>query len=150
MSAADWLALVWSDGLTFYDVFPGLVTDEEGAFTEAMMDGELNLGDLFSVAQEVLETASGLRWWFALNLSMQVKVNWHTLGGTILRAGLDPRHMPFGAFLLAFLSVCLENLKPERANTFITELNTPPKGMVSEETVADDGAAFLSAMRQAL
>lgn len=149
MSAAQWLDLIWSDGLTYYDIFPGLV-DPDDAFTEAMLSGEITLTEMFDLAQEILETAAGLRWWFTLNLAMQAKVNWYNLGGMLLREGVDPRTMPFGAWLLAFLSLCLENMKPEKAAKFVTEMNTPPKGTAKEETKNDDGAAFLTAMRQAL
>lgn len=149
MSAAQWLDLIWSDGLTFYDIFPGLVGADD-MFTEAMLAGDIGMEEMFALAQEIIETGAGLRWWVTLNLAMQAKVNWHNLGGALIREGLDARTMPLGAWLLSFLSLCLENMKPEKAAKFVTDINTPPKGTAKEETKADDGAAFLAAMRQAL
>lgn len=150
MSAAEWLELVWMDRLTFYDIFPGLIGDDDGFFTDAMVDGLIDLDEMFGIAKEIIEAASGLRWWFCLNLSVQAKANWHHLSGSLTREGLDPRTTPYGMWLLAFLSLCLENMKPEKAAMFVTELNTPPKGSGVEKDNSDDGAAFLSAMRQAL
>lgn len=150
MSAAQWLELAWTDRLSFYDIFPGLVDDPDDYFTEAMLDGRVDLEEIFAIAQEIVEAASGLRWWFVLNLAAQARVNWHQLSGALTREGLDPRVTPIGMWLLAFLSLCLDSMKPEKASMFVTELNTPPKGAGVDPANSDDGSAFLAAMRQAL
>lgn len=149
MSAAGWLDVLFAEPLHFFDIFPGVVNAGD-EFFDAMIDGKIDSDELVEIGHEVLEAASGFRWWFTLNLVMQAKVTWPTLGGALARRGVDPHTMPLGQWLATFLAFCLENVKSDKAASFVTELNTPPKGYEDESAQTDDGAAFLSAMRQTL
>lgn len=147
MFAADWLELLWAEPFDVDDIFPGLVHAED-ALNEGLLTGSVELDDSFDIAMEVLEQASGYRWWFALKLITAMKVLWWRMGGMLLLRGIDARQMSLGAWCTAALDLCIENMDQQKMAEFLTELNTAPPGHESSQD--EDADAFLMAMRQAL
>jgi hypothetical protein len=150
MTAQQWLEIIWSGPLNTDQIFPGLCGADEAAF-EGLLEGKVEIGDLFAIATEILEIASGFKWWVALNLAMIAKGAWANIGGSVVTA-VDGTRESLGAWLVAVLGVCRERVESrEGLIELINGLNTPPPGY--EEIGLDEkteGAAFLAMMQQSL
>lgn len=150
MTARDWLEILWDEQLTSDMVFPGLVRANETAL-EALLAGEVTAQSLFDTAMEVIELASGFKWWFALNLVTVLKASWMRLGGSILPL-VQAEDVSLGAWLTIGLGVCTERVDPKKLAEFLNNLNTPPAGISANVAFDEESEAeaFLAAMRQSL
>ncbi len=145
MSASQWLTLLWADPFDPDSIFPDLVDADEDVF-DGILDGSIPFNDVFEVAMEILEEASGYRWWFTLRLTSLMKEMWPRLGGMMINRGMRAQDMNLGAWCTAAYALCLENQKPADAYKFANSLNDPPPGIEDPEAVEGDAAAFLAAM----
>jgi hypothetical protein len=146
MTADGWLSLLWRDQFMYEDIFPGLAGAGE-ALDDAMLDGQVDFRDAALVAMEVLEAASGYRWWFTLKLATLAKASWLRIGGMIM---LDLNAISLGRFLTAVLGVLQEHMEPKKLVDLVNELNEAPPGFEEPLDEATEGAAFLAAMNQSL
>jgi hypothetical protein len=149
MTAAQWLELLWNEGVSFDDIFPGLA-GAEGAMYEAFFAGETDSDQVFAMATEVLEAATGFRWWFALNLHGVVKLAWARIGGDVV-ARVRAEEVSLGAWLLVALQVLTERTDPKKVAEMLNALNTAP-GISTNSAIDEEaeGKAFLAAMHQSL
>jgi len=149
MSAQQWLEIIWAGALSPDEIFPGLCGAGEAAF-EGIIDGTVEIEELFAIAMEILEIASGFKWWVALNLAMLAKSAWASIGASVI-AAVDPSRESLGAWLVVVLNACKERTDPKNLAELISNLNTPPPGYeaegLDEET---EGEAFLAMMHQSL
>lgn len=145
MSAADWLDILW--GLPDPEViFPGLVGGEQFIYT-AMLEGRFTDQQCFDVAMDILELASGFRWWTAYKTAGLVQAGWFRLSWMMPSR---PDEVSLGAFLSSFLGAAIEKMEPKNAVDLVTELNEAPEGYEEELDEEAEGRAFLAAMHQAL
>jgi hypothetical protein len=112
-----------------------------------MLDGRVDFQDAAMVAMEVLEAASGLRWWFTLKLVALAKASWLRIGGLIT---LDLSAVSLGRFLTTVLGVLQEHMEPKKLVDLVNELNEAPEGFEDPLDEEAEGAAFLAAMNQSL
>lgn len=149
MTAQQWLEILWRDTTSFDDIFPGLA-GAEAAMYEAFFMGETTSDEVFEIATEVLEIASGFRWWFALNLHSVVKLGWSRVGGDIV-GRVNANEVSLGAWLVVALQVLMDHTNPKKISEMLNSLNTAPGNSptlaIDEEA---EGKAFLAAMHQSL
>lgn len=145
MTAAQWLRLLWADPFQVDAIFPGLV-DGADDVTDAILDGLISFDDITDVATEILEEASGYRWWFTLRLATVAREMWPRLGGMMINNGVHPQNMSLGAWCTAAYQLCLDNQEPANAYKFANALNDPPPGIEDPSVQAADEEAFLAAM----
>lgn len=148
LPAEDWLKLLWTEPLDYDAIFPGLADADEDII-DGLLDGQITSDEVFEVAMEMIEIASGFKWWFTIKLAAQAKAGWSRIGGMLLLRGIIPSEVSLGAWCSALLALCIQNMEPSKAVEFIAELNSPPP-QYAHLTQEDDGAAFLAAMRQTL
>lgn len=145
MPADKWLKLLWADPFEPDAIFPDLADAAEEVF-EGVLEGTVPPDDIFNVAMEILEEASGYRWWFTLRLTTGIKVLWPRLGGMLMLRGIHAQDMSLGAWCTAAYALCVEHLQPSRAYTFTSVLNDPPPGIEDPHAEMANTEAFLSAM----
>lgn len=144
MTAADWLAVLWEPDFSPDDIFPNLAAAEDD-MVDAIILGEALPKDVLDVAFEVLEAASGFKWWFTLRACAVMRVSWFRIGGFVT---LDPARVSLGMFLVHVLGQCVEHMEPQKAAELIDNLNEVPPGYEGPVDEFADGAAFLAAMQQ--
>jgi hypothetical protein len=151
MNAEQWLELLWTEPFDPDSIFPGLVEqdDVDDVLIDAILDGTLDPGADTDVAMEVLETASGFRWWFTLRLVGVFKASWSRLGGSVILAGLRHDQLSLGAWLAGALQLCIDHMEPRKAAELLTELSAVPEGfgLDQDEPNLTDEMAFMEAMR---
>lgn len=150
MTAADWLAVLWEEPFNPDSIFPGLVNevDLDDLVAESIFDGSLDGEEVFDTAMEILEAASGYRWWFALKLATVVKTVWARISGPLILAGVDPRGVTLGSWIGAVLAIVADRSQPKDFARLLEQLNEAPAGYGPslEEQMVMDEAAFISAM----
>lgn len=152
--ADEWLRVIWTDPLNPDMIFPGFVVedDADNVITTAMLDGQVEPDDLIMIAMEVLEIASGYRWWFTLRLIAGLGASWSRLGGMLMNSGVDSRTLSLGAWCSAALEMWVANIEPDKAADLLNALLEAPEGTEEEETAFDefgDEKEFLAAMTTA-
>jgi hypothetical protein len=98
---------------------------------------------------DVLEAASGYRWWFTIRMAILIKGVWARIGGVLVLAGVDPRTITLGSWISAALAVIAERAGGGKEFAqLLDKLNEAPAGYGPslEEQMVMDEAAFLSAM----
>jgi len=148
MSAEDWLRVLWEGEYVDPEaIFPGLV----GAYDElydALFDGTLSMEESFHIAMEILEEASGYKFWYTLRAVAFMKSSWPRIGGLV---GLDPARTSLGLYITAYIAVCIQNVSAKNAVKLVEQLNEiPPAYAESEYDEAAELAAFLEAASQPL
>lgn len=149
--AADWLEILWTEPFDVSEIFPGFVDDLdlEDLLADAMLDDdEFDPTDIGTVAMEMLEVASGYRWWFTLRLCTTVKVSWARLGGMLVLAGVDPGRVTLGSWCSAVLALLGEHVRPQEFARMLNELSAPPPGheLAEEDQMMMDEAEFMASM----
>jgi hypothetical protein len=145
MMAEDWLRLLWADPLDMEQIFPALAM-EIWEIDEAVISGEMRFDEPLEIGLEVLEIASGYRWWFLLRVITTAKAAWMQLGGMLIAAGIDPARISLGAWVSATMSMWIEHMPPEKVSVLIDQLMAPPEGYETEFDEEAESAAFLAAM----
>lgn len=150
LSAADWLEVIWAQPFVVDDIFPGFVNDLdlEDAISDVLFSDGFDPESLGEVAMEMLEMASGYRWWFTLKLCTSVRVSWARLGGMLVLSGVDPRAVTLGSWVSAVLALLGEHVRPKEFASLLMELNTPPAGheLNEQDQMEMDEAEFMAAM----
>lgn len=143
MSATQWLAILWNPDFSPDDIFPALVSAEDDV-VDGIILGETVTREVFLVAMEILEVASGFRWWFTLRAVAMLRASWFRIGGFVV---LDPAQVSLGLFLTSMLGQCIEHMEPARAAEMVEQLNEAPEGFELPEDEFAEGAAFMAAMQ---
>lgn len=146
MPAAGWLKILWERPFDPDSIFPDLA-DAVAEVEEAILYGQLASDEPTRVACEILEEASGYRWWFTVQLAMAVRAAWPRVGGTLILAGVDPARISLGAWLSAAYACCLDLMDPKKVTQFVNQLNTPPAGFEVELDEERESAAFMAMMQ---
>lgn len=150
--AADWIIASIDPAHMAY--LPGLLEGEHRErIMQAIEDGEVTIAALESVNHDAIEVVSGWRWWEAGKLIACVAGSWHTLGGLLTLAGVDPAKVPLGAYLGAVYARLWENAPSKDRAKLAQQVATPPASMLNPDNPDewDDEAAeaairaFLSA-----
>ncbi len=145
MTAEDWLRLLWAEPFDMEQVFPGLAMDADDV-DDAVLDGRMLPEEPLEIGLEILEIASGYRWWFLIRMVTAVKTVWMQLGGLLVASGVDASRISLGAWVSAAMSVWIQNIPPEKVHTLVDQLMAPPPGHEAEFDEAAEAAAFMAAM----
>lgn len=145
--AADWLLAAWHGGGIKYLLELGEQEDVEW-LTVALLDNELDEDEVASAAHEVLEAASGWRWWIAENLMLGTGAAWPRIGGELLLRGVRPADVNLGEWLAAVYSALTRNGSEKDVQAFDQKLALPPPsaGAAGEEAMEEMAAAMFGQM----
>jgi len=146
LPAADWLSVLMVEQVDPDDVFPGLLEPEDlEQFDEFIVDGDINLDDVYSSFFDIIETVSGRYWWVALRLIHVAREQWHILGPDMVMRGADPTRLSLSAWLDSLLVTIIQGMKREHVSSFSLQLEAPPAGEeIAEEEMEMSANAFLS------
>ena len=123
--AADWLIASLQPGHLSY--LPGMLDEtQRDQIMEALTLGTLSTDDLRDANRDVIEQASGWRWFQAGRLIGTLAHGWATAGGMLLATGADPWKHPLGAVLGAFYSILWQNRDKDGREILVNQLMTPP------------------------
>jgi hypothetical protein len=101
--------------------------------------------DLDTIMCDLLEAASGRKWWVALRLVSAARHSWHHVGASLLIDGVRPDQLSLAAWLDAFTFKFLQAVKPEQAVMWSMEIEMPPDGVeVAEDELEMSRSQFLS------
>jgi hypothetical protein len=145
MMAEDWLRLLWAEPFDMEQIFPGLAM-ESWEIDEAVLEGTLSYDEPLQIGLEVLEIASGYRWWFLLRVASSAKAAWMQLGGMLVSTGVDASRISLGAWVSAAMATWLQNMPADKAGLLIDQLMAAPEGYEEEFDEEAESAAFLAAM----
>lgn len=158
MPAAAWLEVLLADPLEMEAVFPGLAgLDTQLAVNVALADGHATADELRDTIYEVLEVASGRRWWMVLRLCASLRTHWEWAGGAMARNGLTPFDVPLAFWLDGAFATMVHEMASnaselkdlQRIADWTQALVVPPPSEVREEAQDTmDRDAFLALARQ--
>ena len=90
------------------------------------MDEELETEQLLELSLDIIEAASGRRWWIALRLIGVMMANWHVLGAEMLLRGVDATRLSLSGWLDVALLLAIRNMEPKDVTMFTSQLELPP------------------------
>lgn len=156
--AARWLEVLLAEKVNLEAVFPGLAgLDAELAVNLAITGSKATQDELEQVIYEVLEAASGRRWWITLRLCMSLRAHWEWVGGAMARNGLTPFDVPLafwldGAYATMIHEMVASAAEPQDLNKiadWARALTVPPASQIrAEASDTMDRDAFLALARQ--
>lgn len=140
LPAAQWLRVLMREDATAEDVFLELVP--EGVRLLLEDDGSWDAGEL---AEQVIELASGRRWYIAMRLINVVRSNWNVIGATMLMKGVDAQQLSLSGWLDVALLVVLQHMEQKDVTMFVSQLEIPPEGEAPpEEEMVMTHEAFMA------
>lgn len=155
LQAADWLEVLLAEELNPEALFPGLCgPDVELEVNRLMLSGDIDHEEMQRAILDVIEQASGRKWWFALRLCRFARTNWDRVGGVMAAHGVNPFGIPLAMWLDAAFNTSvdlwLNSGKPQEVTQFVDSLLQPPPGEAKESFDLDrNRAAFMAAMGMA-
>lgn len=129
LPAADWLAILMAENPDPDDIFPGLlVSDDEQQLEDLLVSGRVTVDDLYEMVLEILEIASGRRWWVALRLIQVATQSWDNIGAELTLSHVDATVLSLAAWLDVLMLTILKTMDPQRVPMFTMQLEDPPMG----------------------
>lgn len=143
LSAADWLSVLMNPDSKLTDVVPGFLDEEDrGRFMTLWLHSDADLDDVF---EQLLEAASGRRWWVTMRLIGVMAGAWNNLGAQLILDGIDAERLSLAAWLDVATIKMLQVGKPEETNLLMMQIEMPPEGTeLPEEEMAMSADEFLS------
>lgn len=129
-------AAVWCQSLDRLDLLIPALADDEGrdAISDLVIEGRLSRDELQAEAFQILQQASGRKWWEAGRL-MSTSLSTAILGRLVL-AGVDPWQRSVGEWCAAVYALCTKSADEKSLLKFDFSLSVPPPGFDDEW---DDG-----------
>lgn len=153
IDAAGWLKILLDDPLNTEEIFPGLCGPADVVTVNQMMvSGLVSEEELTAAIYDVIEAASGRRWFIAVRLCGYARANWDRIGGELACHGVTPFKVSLSYWLDALYATMIRLIaegNPKKLTQFTADLTRLPP---SEARIIDDeaeGNAFLAMMRQA-
>lgn len=156
LPAAAWLEPLLSPQVDMEGIFPGLCSSQDRLDVYQMLiDGEASDDELLEAIEQVIEAASGRRWWITIRLCASLRATWDWLGGDLARNGITASDVPLGWWLDgAYMTLVAGMLKGSdesemrRVSDWNMALTMPPAGLLKAEFDEEENSrAFLAAMR---
>lgn len=142
LPAADWLRVLMDDRSMFEDLFLELIPTGPSLLLDKRLADELE-----SLSKDIIELASGRKWYIAMRMIVLMRANWNVLGATMLRKGVDASSISLSGWLDVALLVTLEHIEKDNMPMFLAQLELPPEGEgPPEEEMEMTGEQFLSLM----
>lgn len=150
--AQDWLEILLAEEPDIRDIVPGWCGYEcHSHLYRSLMNGSFDGEEWGTTVLEVIEVASGRRWWQAINMinAMKLPENWRMIFGQLVLQGLDPRQVSLGAWLDATYALCTQNMDKDDRIKFDLAIDTPPSFVKPEDAIdpAEQERAFMSLMQ---
>ena len=131
--ASSWLEPVLGDPVAL----PGLLGDDRAAVVRGLVTGVVTGAQLGVAGRNLIEQASGMRWWKATAL-VATSCGTEVLGELTL-CGVDPDRVSLGQWCAATYRVLTRNADAKAKGKIDFELELPPPGF---EDSWDDGNDF--------
>lgn len=143
LTATDWLTILMGEHTGTLTAITQLMEQED---VRGLVDAYIaHGGDLDELMFDLLEAASGRRWWVAINLVGAALGSWHSVGAALIADGVDPNKLSLAAWLDVFTVTLLEKIKPEEATMLMMKVEIPPDGVeVPDEALEMSADQFLS------
>lgn len=137
--AGVWLMRIFSMDLAA--LLPGmLIPEDQERFDQLLLDGDLDEVNLSQIYCDLIEAASGHRWWWTTKLLSLLRgpqgTEW--LGRM---ARVDASRVPLASWVNSFYAIVVDNIKQEDRVPFDADLDTPPAGVEVELSEADVDAS---------
>jgi len=127
LPAADWLHVLMRDSFYLEDLFPGLCEEEDQSIVDTWIsEQKLGIPELWDVSLDILDTVTGRPWYVSLRIISAAQQAWTTLGGVLVREGVDASHISIAAWLDAVFSIFAERLDKAIFSRFLVELDVDP------------------------
>lgn len=141
MDAVEWIIYIDGPNPDLYEIFPMLagtaaVAHVEEALWEQRATGE----DIAKLGREAITTAADRPWWEVMNLLHAAKDSW---GIVHVNAAAG---MSLAGWLDEVWSKIMAHIDPTKQASWITAVQTPPKGVDVQVDFDAEEQAFLSAM----
>ena len=151
LEAATWLEILLDEELDPEALFPGLCGPEVIVeVNDLIILGEITMEQMQEAIFDVIEAASGRRWWVTLRLCRSVRANWDRVGGELASRGVTPFGISLSYWLDGAYATILRLLAEgdvRSVGRFTQQLVSPPPGMAMENFNRDRAAeAFRAAM----
>lgn len=130
LPAAQWLRVLMSEDATVEDVFLELVPRG----VQLLLDDD-DSWDMLTLAQDIIELASGRHWYIAMRLITVMRANWNVVGATMLMKGVDANVLSLSGWLDVALLMVLQAMEQKDIPMFVAQLEIPPEG---EETPEEE------------
>jgi len=141
MDAVEWIVLLDGPSPDAYEIFPLLAgTDAVSHVEEALWEGRVTSADIAKLGQEAISTAADRPWYVVMNLLASVKDAWsvvHVNGAT---------GMSLAGWLDEVWSKTMSHIDPKKKASWVTRIETPPKGTEAAIDFDAEEQAFLNAM----
>ena len=140
LPAAQWLRVLMTEDATVEDVFLELVP--EGI--QLLLEDD-DSWDMAALAQDIIELASGRRWYIAMRLITVMRANWNVVGATMLMKGVDANTLSLSGWLDVALLMVLQHMEQKDVAMFVAQLEIPPEGEETpEEEMVMSAEAFMA------
>lgn len=147
MTAHQWCQILLGE-FDPYNVFPVLAGAQAVMDTEDAIDrGGESAEDLLRVAMEIITVAGDRPWWITTRILDVATQVWDRIGATLVREGVDSRHLPLAAWLDAIWMIMLAYVDREKLAAWRHQIEAPPRGWESEIDFDENEQAFLAAMQ---
>lgn len=142
MDAVEWMVLLEGEHADAYEIFPGLAGGDAIAHVEeALWEERATSEQLRHLALEVVGMAADRPWWVALRIIHAAKESWDVVG--VNRA----QGMSLAGWLDEIWRKIMEHIDPKKKAAWISDVESPPKGLKTEINYDAEEAAFLNAMK---
>lgn len=143
MSAADWLPFLMGKPPQPDLIVPVLLPAVDEVYST---DDSMDIEDMYWLSYDIVSEVTGRPWWITMRLCGCAQHNWEFISAQMLFHGIHADQVSIAAWLDAVLLIILENIKPENAEMFNLQLESPPPDVEDEgaEEPEMSAAQFLS------
>jgi len=142
MDAVEWMVYLEGEHSDAYAIFPGLAGGDAVAHVEdALWDGVVTSDQIRDLAWEIIGLAADRPWWVALRIIHAAKGAWDVVGvnGAV--------GMSLAGWLDEIWSKIMSSIDPKKKPAWVSDIETPPKGIQVEVDYDAEEVAFLNAMK---
>jgi hypothetical protein len=153
VDASVWLRILLAEDLDVEEIFPGLCgPDVIVEVNQLIIEGSITMAEMQDTMFDVIEAASGRRWWITLRLCRTLRSTWDRVGGELASRGVTPFGVSLSYWLDGAYATFLRLLAdgdPKNAGRFAQQLVQPPPGLAKANFDQDAAAAsFRAAMNR--
>lgn len=141
MDAVDWIMLIDGPEADLYEIFPVRAGREALDFVEdALWDGTASTRDVADTALEAIAAAADRPWWVTIRLIASAKEAW-----SIVHVN-NAAGMSLAGWLDQLWSKIMERIDPKKMASWVSSIESTPKGYEGQVDYDDEERAFIAAM----
>lgn len=142
MDAVDWIVHIEGDHPDLYEIFPILAGEQAVKHVEdALWEEAVTYEQVADVALRALTMAADRPWWLALRILACARQAW-----SIVHVN-HAAGMSLAGWLDEVWSKILAHSDPKKLAGWVSQMESPPKGVAGETDVDAEEQAFLNAMK---